>query len=301
MSAAVLFFKNEYVPRLLTWRGWTAWHETWADRAAALARMLLSMNHLLSRSLSCGFGVWMQMVAVRRELSRSWVAWVKMREDRNNLMRKLRRASLGARLKEMYFVNRKLARGWVAWRRWLVVLEPMVRALRYSMKRSLVRGWAEWLSTWEAAEANRELIFINFELARGWAQWRSVWKAVKENCEMTRKSHRHVLSRSLSRGLGAWSKAAIELQELVQKLREGLIVMTNRRLALGFGGWRAALAPRGDPMSKVLPYLSNRLVARGLTAWLWNREELMAKRGAMRKSLVAHLHVHMWHTSTCTA
>jgi hypothetical protein len=61
--------------------------------------------------------------------------------------------------------------------------------------------------------------------------------------------------------------------------------MTNRRLALGFGGWRAALAPRGDPMSKVLPYLSNRLVARALTAWLWTREELMAKRGAMRKSL----------------
>ena len=74
---------------------------------------------------------------------------------------------------------------------------------------------------------------------------------------------RKSLGHLLNRGFGAWLEMAVERKELLQKTREGLSTMVNRKLALGFDRWIAAIAPRGDHMSKALEHVIDRGLSRG--------------------------------------
>eukprot|EP00900_Chrysochromulina_parva_P015970 jgi/Chrpa1/24374/Chrysochromulina_OHIO_Genome00027597-RA len=126
---------------------------------------------------------------------------------------------------------------------------------------------------------------MNRGLSKGWRAWQSMIEALKAKRESMRKSLGHMLNRGLLRGFSAWLEIAIERAEFLQKLRKGLGRLVHCKLALGFGRWGAVFAPHDDYMSNAVHHFLNRELVRGWSAWQAIREELQAKRAALRKSL----------------
>ena len=124
-------------------RGWSGWHEAWADIAARRAALRRGLSHVLQRGLS-----------------RGWDTWVEMAAERAEAMQKLRQGV-------SYLVRRELAVGFTVWVDTAAPHEkPMSKALLYFTSSELSRSFVP-VSGVELWVFSAELGYC-FTILRGW-------------------------------------------------------------------------------------------------------------------------------------
>ena len=210
-------------------RGYGAWVEMAAERAAFLQLLRKGLGFLVNRQVAVGFATWYEQVHGRTP------------------------DPLGRAL--MYFLHRNLARGWVSWHEtWSTrkrQAESMRRSLSHLLNRQLSKGYGAWAEMAADRGAYLQLLrkglsmMVNRPVALGLSAWREREFGVSSDAMARALSY--FLTRELSRCGGGWQQG------------EALLRVVAVRAGRGKAQAEGMATPQGAPARRQDPGVAGRL------------------------------------------
>ena len=297
----------------LVWRSGFLKKGRFIESRSSQAKINQVVRHFANRKLSRGWLGWEAMLeerrhvrdkmskslryALNRNLAKGWVRWIESREGAQRRLRAMRRSL-------QHMINRGLSRGFGAWHEMAVERAEFMQKLRKGLSMLVNRKLALGYKTWHARIADKKddpmakalKHMMNRGLSRGFVCWQQMCETARAKRESMRKSLGHLLNRQLSKGFGGWVEMTLDRIEFMQKLRKGASYMLNRKLGGAFASWRRKytrheLQPLSSGGLDALAHgFRSRRQLKRAFAWLAVRADLMRLAAAAIARLRETLH-----------